>query len=151
MTNYQQAVQSSSTSGKLDPSRSREPSQVPRQVIEAATIAPEIQGAAQSGVQQNAATLQHSWIYLGATSSGKWIEKTKTVAGDTIPAQLKNQTIVPKTDIFRRSDLPKLVNGEWKLGDIKGVLAAQQHVVVQDIRSVPGVNNTELWWAWIAP
>jgi hypothetical protein len=150
LNNYQQSAQSaSSVGGKLDPSRNLEPSQVPRQVVAAATIAPEIQEAAQPGVRSSQA-LQNTWIYLGATSAGKWIEKGKTIAEGTPPQELKNHTVTAKTDVFRRADLPRFANKEWKLGDIVGVLPEQQHVFVQDVRPVPGVNNTELWWAWVS-
>jgi hypothetical protein len=151
LTKYQDAVQSnSSEGGKLDPSRSPEPSQVPKQIVAAATIAPEIKQATQTSTAQVSQVLQNYWIYLGATSAGKWIAKGKTITEENAPADLKGHTITAGTDVFRRSDLPRYVNGEWKLGDILGVLPEQQHILVQDIRSVPGVNNTELWWAWVS-
>jgi hypothetical protein len=149
--NYQQTSQSTSNvGGKLDPSHGLEPSQVPRQVVAAATIAPEIQVAEQTSVRSSQGPPNY-WIYLGATSGGKWIDKGKTIAEQIPPQDLKNHTVTANTDVFRRSDLPRFVNNEWKLGDILGVLPEQQHVLVQDIRSVPGVNNTELWWAWVSP
>ncbi len=152
LTNYQQTNQSAGGApGKLDPSKNLEPSQVSRQVLAAAAIAPEIQQATSNGnTAQVSQTQQYSWIYLGpSTASGSWGKKN--FVENLPPQQIKNQSITANTDIFRRSDLPKFESGEWKLGSILGVLPERQKVLVKDIQSVPGVNNTELWWAWVTP
>jgi hypothetical protein len=146
---YQQSTQGSGDApGKFDPAKNPAPSQVSKQVLAAATIAPELQQAAlKSSASQNLQTLQFNWIYLGPISNHKWV--SKNFVESLSPSQMKGQTITPNTEIFRRADLPRLINGEWKLGNIVGVLPAQQRVLVQDCKSVPGVNSTELWWAWV--
>ena len=153
LTGSQQVAQSANNgaSGKLDPSKGLETSQASKQVLAAAAIAPQIQEAtSNANAAQVSQTQQYSWVYLGpTTANGAWGKRN--FVENMPPRQIKNQNITASIDIFRRSDLPKFENGEWKLGSITGVLPKDQRVVVKDIRSVPGVNNTELWWAWVAP
>jgi hypothetical protein len=154
LTGPQQGAQSGSSgaSGKLDPSKGLEPSQASKQVLAAAAIAPQIQEAkSQSNVAQVSQTQQYSWIYLGPTTGGRNWGRVNFVEKNLPPQEIKNRTITASTDVFRRSELPKVENGEWKLGSITGVLPEGQRVLVKDIQSVPGVNNTELWWAWVVP
>jgi hypothetical protein len=149
LAGYQQTGQSAG-SGNLDPIKSLEASQAPKQVVAAAAIAPEIeQATGQVGAQAASETQQYSWIYLGPTAAGKWLKRN--FEENLPPEQIKNATITTSTDVFRRSDLPRFSNGEWKLGQVTGVLPSHQKVLVQDIQAVPGVNNTKLWWAWITP
>jgi hypothetical protein len=154
LTGSQQGAQSvsSGAAGKLDPSKGLEPAQASKQVLAAAAIAPQIQEAtSKSNVAQMSQTEQYSWIYLGPTTGGRNWGRVNFVEKNLPPQEIKNRTITASTDIFRRSELPKVENGEWKLGSITGVLPEGQRVLVKDIQSVPGVNNTELWWAWVVP
>ncbi len=154
LTGSQQSAQSGSSgaAGKLDPSKGLEPSQASKQVLAAAAIAPQIQEAtSKSNVAQMSPTEQYSWIYLGPTTGGRNWGRVNFVEKNLPPLEIKNRTITASTAIFRRSELPKVENGEWKLGSITGVLPEGQRVLVKDIQSVPGVNNTELWWAWVVP
>jgi hypothetical protein len=58
-----------------------------------------------------------------------------------------NDVIQASTDIFKRSDKPKEIDGNWIKGNIQGLIRQGQKAKVMEVVEIPGDQTSSLWWA----
>jgi hypothetical protein len=86
------------------------------------------------------------WVYIGATARGSRTDwSTKLFSATQVPSPGK--AIKAIVDVYKREDRPRLVQGEWKLGAIQGLVRSGDRIKVLSIDSIPGGENRSLWWA----
>lgn len=89
------------------------------------------------------------WVYLGSTPRGSeenWLTKYFNIA--TVPKTEDNIEAI--TDVFKRSDKPKIKEGEWTKGEIQGLVKGGQKFSVIEVAEIPGSQNRSLWWAKVS-
>ena len=92
-------------------------------------------------------TEEISWVYLGVTtpkgSQTNWLYNFFDIK--SVPKS--NDVIQASTDIFKRSDQPRVINGNWSKGYINGLIKQGQKVRVIAVAEIPGAQKSTLWWA----
>jgi len=114
---------------------------VPLEAKDTAKITPRLYAAAKL-VDSTLNINNQNWVYIGQIVNGKLTNthfKIKEIPqiGDMIAA---------RDAVYKRKDLPiELANGNWKLGDIKGVVGDDESVKVNAVKEIQGKN----FWALV--
>ena len=91
------------------------------------------------------------WVYIGEMSWGQedgWNSAANNF-GITHKPQ-KNERIVTRVDVYKRSSRPLFKEQGWIMGEILGILRKNQPVVVHDVAEIHGVGGQGLWWAYVS-
>ena len=86
-----------------------------------------------------------SWVYLGDHKDGKWLIKNFDLSGQP---QAKD-SLHAMTPVYKRDDKPVQVGGDWKLGNVQGVLDTGNSVKVKNVLAIAGDAGTAHWWAQV--
>jgi hypothetical protein len=93
-------------------------------------------------------TSNQFWVFVGTTQRGSRAPVSQTYFSvQMVPDS--GMTIVSTGDVYKRDERPRQIGGEWRKGNVVGVVNAGDSVTILKIDSGPRGNNTTRGWGLV--
>lgn len=86
--------------------------------------------------------IEETWFYVGEYQDGAWL----TSYFDVTNIPKSGDILIAKGEINRRSDKPRLIDGQWKMGEIEGTIKKGDKIQVREIDKVKSRGGYLIVW-----